>query len=180
MMIVYPAAQAIAKNSSVFPKSGFGAYSSTEASRLSQIAPEIAMIDPKSNLLVIVSPRNIPAPMAASSGIVEVITPAWEADVYCKALISKIKYKQGSKSTIARIYFISEVVNFKPMKCFQNSIKTIEAASILPKIILMGPILSRAIFKAIKELAQTRVAPTTAIVPMVLLLRGFFNTVLSC
>jgi hypothetical protein len=112
--------------------------------------------------------------------MVEVITPAWEADVNCKALISNIKYKHGSKKTITRRYLISEGVKERPLKYFQKKRKTIDAATIRPKIILIGPIEPNAILRAIKELAQMRVAPMTAIVPIALLLRGFLKISLSC
>ena len=54
----------------------------------------------------------MPAKIAVIIGIVEVITPACEADVKRSAFASKIKYRAVSKSESSSINLISFLLNF--------------------------------------------------------------------
>lgn len=166
--IVYPAPQIIAQNSKEFPKKGFGAEAVVVASKLNQTAPITAIEDPKINCLEINSFRKNPAPIAVISGIIEVIIPACEAVVFCRAFASKIKYKQGSNRANKRIYFKSSFVNVYFKKDFIKYKKQALAISILKNITEKGPISPIADFKAIKELAQINIAKTSVKIPIIL------------
>ena len=106
-VIVKPAPQAIARNSKKFPKRGFGELIDVVPCKLNHIAPDIAIKEPNINCFVIISFKKYPAAIAVIIGIREVIIPACDALVNCKAFDSNIKYKHGSNKANKSINFIS-------------------------------------------------------------------------
>jgi hypothetical protein len=96
--------------------------------------------------------------MAVIIGIVEVIMPACEADVYCRAFDSNKKYNPGSNSDKSSIYLTSCLLNLYFVKPFIKYKKQSDATNIRKNITLYAPVSAIADFSAIKELPQISIA----------------------
>jgi len=156
--IVYPAAQNIAHNSKKLPRSGLGAEAVVVACTLNHIAPHTANSEPAINCFVIISFKKYPAAIAVIIGISDVIIPACDADVYSKALASKIKYKHGSKKAKRTINLMSFFVKLYFVKLLMKYTKHKDAISIRKNITVNSPKSTIADFKAIKELPHINIA----------------------
>ena len=94
----------MATNSKKLPRGGLGAPSVTVPVKLSQQAPKMDIPKPVKLFRVICSFKKKRAATATKSGSMAAIIPAWDAEVFSKALASTMKYRQGSQNDINRIY----------------------------------------------------------------------------
>ena len=147
--------------------------------KLNQIAPPIAISEPKIICFEIISFKKYPATIAVIIGINEVIIPACDALVNCNAFDSKIKYKQGSNKASNSINFISFFEKSYFKKPFIKYKKHKDAINILKNITVKGPKSFIADFKATNELAQINMAKISDNIPIKLKSFVNFHSLLS-
>jgi len=117
---------------------------------------------------VIISFKKYPAAIAVIIGINEVIIPACDALVNCKAFDSNIKYKHGSNKVKRSINFTSFLEKSYFKKDFIKYTKHKDAIIIRKNITVKGPRSSIAAFNAINELAHINMANINDKIPIIL------------